>query len=60
MKSHFTMVLALLAMASFTSCKTTTRVVEVTPPPVVVKPKPVPSPTPAQFKVVNQYDFDQR
>jgi len=54
------MVLAVLAMASFTSCKTTTRVVEVTPPPVVVKPKPVPSPTPSQFKVVNQYDFDQR
>ena len=52
------MALALLAVASFSSCKTTTRIVEVTPPPVVVKPKPVP--TPAQFKVVNQYDLDQR
>ncbi len=58
MKQYFVPALALLAVVSLSNCRTTTYVVETKPVPVVVKPKP--TPTPAQFKVVNQYDYDQR
>ncbi len=63
MKNKVTLLLAIIAALGLSNCTTTTRVVEVTPvpvvkpkPKVVYKPAPKPPTTPDKFKVVNQYD----